>query len=262
LPQELIDYYDGDLQFESTGGRPYVIGNFVTTVDGVVSYGIPGKSGGGPISDFNRDDQLVMALLRAFADAVIIGSGALHGDSGHVRTPEFVYPELREEFRGFRRSLGKSLHPLNVIMTKSGRIDLSEATFHTENLSTAIITSQQGAQRLRSDHCAALDCTSVRSTALTDVTPATVLGFVAREFGAQLILHEGGPTVFGEFLAAGLIDELFLTLAPQVAGRWNGVTRPSLTGTTAFLPETAPRLALLSLKRSADHLFVRYGRRI
>jgi riboflavin biosynthesis pyrimidine reductase len=259
LPERLAECYDGDLAFQSAGNRPYVIGNFVTSVDGVASYGIPGKSGGGVISDFNKDDRFVMALLRACADAVMIGSGTLHGDSGHVRTPEFIYPELREEFRAFRSGLGKPPYPLNVVLTRSGRIDLDEATFHTEGLSTAIMTTRAGAERLERAHGAALGRTNVRSVGETDVTPGTVLDVLAEEFGATLVVHEGGPRVFGEFLAAGAIDELFLTLAPQVAGRRNDMLRPGLAGETIFLPETAPRLRLLSLKRGADHLFLRYG---
>ena len=51
--------------------RPHVIGNFVTSLDGVVSLGIPGKAGGGEISGFNPHDRMVMGLLRAAADAVV-----------------------------------------------------------------------------------------------------------------------------------------------------------------------------------------------
>src|SRR5262249_55186241 len=259
LPEALARHYDGDLVFPSRGNHPCVIGNFVTSVDGVASYGIPGKSGGGVISDFNADDRFVTALLRACADAVMVGSGTMHGDSGHVRTPEFVCPELRAEFRAFRAALGKPANPLNVILTRSGRIDLDEPTFHTENLSTAIVTTRAGAERLARAHGAALRRTAVRSVGETEVTPAAGLDVLAAEFGATLVLHEGGPRVFGEFLAAGAIDEVFLTLSPQIAGGRTDAPRPSLAGETAFLPETAPRLRLLGVKRAADHLFLRYG---
>jgi riboflavin biosynthesis pyrimidine reductase len=67
-----------------------------------------------------------------------------------------------------------------------------------------------------------------------------VLKILADEFGIRLLLHEGGPTIFGEFLSAKVIDELFLTLAPQIAGRRSGTQRPSVAGEALFLPETAP----------------------
>ena len=68
LPPDLAALY-GRLQFPLHPGRPYVIGNFVSTLDGVVTLNVPGQSGGGPISGFNPHDHLVMGLLRAVADA-------------------------------------------------------------------------------------------------------------------------------------------------------------------------------------------------
>src|SRR6266516_3406713 len=64
LPPDLAALY-GRLQFPLHPGRPYVIGNFVSTLDGVVTLNIPGQAGGGPISGFNPHDHLVMGLLRA-----------------------------------------------------------------------------------------------------------------------------------------------------------------------------------------------------
>ena len=58
LPSELATLY-GRLQFPLHPGRPYIIGNFVTTLDGVVTLNVPGQSGGGPISGFNQQDHLV-----------------------------------------------------------------------------------------------------------------------------------------------------------------------------------------------------------
>jgi hypothetical protein len=75
LPKELRIAYGGDLWFPPSGPqRPYVIGNFVSTVDGVVSCEIAGKSGGSDISGFDQSDRFIMGLLRASADAVMVGS--------------------------------------------------------------------------------------------------------------------------------------------------------------------------------------------
>jgi hypothetical protein len=87
LPEELRIAYGGDLWFPpSRSQRPYVIGNFVSTVDGVVSYEIAGESGGGNISGFDESDRFIMGLLRASADAVMVGSGTLH-----QTTPEHLF---------------------------------------------------------------------------------------------------------------------------------------------------------------------------
>lgn len=260
LPKELAELYDGDLSFpDGRHDRPYVIGNFVQTIDGVVSYRIPGRSGGDEISGSSTDDRFVMGLLRSMADAVLVGSGTLHGDSGHVRIPEFIYPRAKGLFADLRKELNKPPLPLNVILTGSGNVNLNEATFRTDGLSTAIVTTEGGSERLAREHGDALTKTTVRSTGEAGkTTPAAVLKLLYNEFGVRLLLHEGGPIIFGEFLAAGLIDELFLTLAPQIAGRQAGTPRPSLAGETFFLPETAPWLTLETLKRGSDHVLLRY----
>jgi riboflavin biosynthesis pyrimidine reductase len=85
-----------------------------------------------------------------------------------------------------------------------------------------------------------------------------VLKILADEFGIRLLLHEGGPTTFGQFLAANMIDELFLTLASQIAGRQSLAQRPSIAGETLFSPEMAPWFGLRSIKRAWDHLLLRY----
>ena len=77
----------------------------------------------------------------------------------------------------------------------------------------------------------------------------------------ELLLHEAGPTLFGEFLAAGFMDELFLTVAPQIAGRVAANPRPGLVANVQFSPATAPWWKLLSAKSAADYLFLRYQMR-
>ena len=63
LPQELRELYDGDLHFRtSPAGRPFVIANFVSTLDGVVSYEIKGKSGGSTISGYDPADRFIMGF--------------------------------------------------------------------------------------------------------------------------------------------------------------------------------------------------------
>jgi hypothetical protein len=78
LPEALAAFYDGGLVFSSQpNGRPLVIGNFVQTLDGIVSLKIPHQSGGGVISGGNEEDRFIMALLRACADAVMVATGTL-----------------------------------------------------------------------------------------------------------------------------------------------------------------------------------------
>ena len=79
-----------------------------------------------------------------------------------------------------------------------------------------------------------------------------------RERGHSLILSEGGPTLFGSLLASGLVDELFLTISPLLAGRSVG-PRLHLVEGVELLPDATVSLHMLSARRHGDHLFLRYG---
>ena len=131
LPEDLTILYGGDLRFPEHDDRPYVIGNFVSTLDGVVSFEVPGKSGGGDISGFNEADRFIMGLLRASADAVIVGAGTLREVApGHLWLAEHVYPEARDHYARYRQgALNKPEPPLNVIVSGSGAVDLRKGCF-------------------------------------------------------------------------------------------------------------------------------------
>ena len=107
---------------------------------------------------------------------------------------------------------------------------------------------------------AALSSVEVRAIESPEskIDPAAILKLLHSEFGVKFVLHEGGPTLFGDFVAGGCMDEIFLTVAPQFAGRYDKRQRPGVISGAAFLPETAPWLRLVSVKQSADHLYLRY----
>jgi len=260
LPPELRELYGGDLHFPATD-RPYVIANFATTLDGVVSYKIPGKSGGGEITGHNANDQFIMAVLRASADAVMVGSRTFEEVSpSHLWIPEYVYPGAAGLFQSYRAT--RSEHPLITIVSGRGRLDVTRAIFHTPSIQTLIVTTPEGKRRIDAA-CADARC-SVQTRAVgTDsspIAPEAIINLLHQQFDVRLLLNEGGPTLFGQFIKANLIDELFLTIAPQMAGRNATADRPALIRNLAFLPADAPWLKLLSVKNGRDHLFLRYGK--
>jgi riboflavin biosynthesis pyrimidine reductase len=238
-----------------------VVGNFVSTLDGVVSFQIPGKSGGGEISGFNAADRFIMGLLRASADAVVVGAGTLRDTAAeHLWLAEHVYPEARDLYIRYRRAvLKKSEPPLNVIVTGSGIVDLQKAVFHTPAVRTIIITSPKGRERLAS----LKSRSSVEARVLDGpggrINPVSILTLLRDEFAVKHLLHEGGPSFFGDFVVHGCVEELFLTVAPQFAGRNVKGERPGVISGTEFAPETAPWLKMVSVKQSADHLYLRYA---
>jgi riboflavin-specific deaminase-like protein len=263
LPDRLRAAYDGDLYFPAAPhGRPYVVANFVSTLDGVVSFNLPGQSGGDRISGSNEGDRFIMGLLRASADAIMVGSATVQAAGPKALwLPEYVYPPAKELYRHYRQeALKKTEHPLIVIVSGSGRLDLTSAVFHTPGARVLIATTEQGKQRLAQSGSQALATVDVRAPSAAEgrVAPSAILKLLSEEFGVGLILHEGGPTLFGDFLASGFVDELFLTIAPQIAGRVPAHPRPSLTANVEFDPATAPWWKLLSAKMAGDHLYLHY----
>jgi riboflavin biosynthesis pyrimidine reductase len=258
LPRALVSLY-GPLRAPRSTARSHVIGNFVASLDGVVSLGVPGKAGGGEISGFNRHDRMVMGLLRAAADAVVIGAGTLRASSAnHVWTADYIYPELAAAYRELRTALGKPEPPLNVVVTGGGDIDLERCLFRSGAVPSLIVTTAAGARRLGDGDLPP----SVRVEAVAEDAPLSahaVLDAVGRARNSELVLIEAGPRLMSDFFAERLLEELFLTLAPQVAGRDGGIERPGFVSGTVFAPEDPIWGTLVGLKRGGDHIFLRYA---
>jgi riboflavin biosynthesis pyrimidine reductase len=265
LPPELREMYDGDLRFGTVSvSRPYVVANFVSTVDGVASYGIKGKSGGSAISGSNLADRFIMGLLRASADAVMVGAGTLQ-DAGanSLWTPEYVYPDAKRLYAEYRiDAQHKPEYPLLVIVSGSGQLELERAVFRTPAMRTLIVTTPTGSDELTRRGAATLSSVEVRALNSSNgsIDPLAILELLQAQFGVSTLLHEGGPTLFGKFLAAEAVDELFLTLSPQIAGRKGDSLRPAIVQGVEFLPDSAPRLQMLSAKQKDAFLYLRYGR--
>ena len=107
LPPKLSRLY-GAFRLPVPRSGPLVFSNFVSTLDGVVSLQVKGHSGGGDISGFSGQDRMVMGLLRAAADAVIVGSGTLAADPEHLWTPQAICPELGDDYRRLSQSDGQA----------------------------------------------------------------------------------------------------------------------------------------------------------
>jgi riboflavin biosynthesis pyrimidine reductase len=257
LPIDLAALY-GALRIPAHEPRPYVIGNFVTTLDGIVSLNVPGQAGGGEISGFNQHDRMVMGILRAMADAVIVGAGTLRASPQHRWVAEHVYPPLAEVYRVLRRDLGKTEPPLNVIVTAHGELDLQLPVFQSDSIPVLIVTTTKGEHRLRTQHVPGrIQIHAVEDTDL--LSAQSILEAVTRVRRCEVILTEGGPQLIGDFFAEKCLDELFLTLAPQIAGRADSTERPGLVVGKTFAPDHPLWGKLISIKRGGDHLFLRYA---
>jgi riboflavin biosynthesis pyrimidine reductase len=263
LPEGLRDLYGGDLQFPaSSAQRPYVIGNFVCTLDGVVTFKVKGRSGGKAISGSDSADRFIMGLLRASVDAVMVGARTVHDVSPEgLWIPEYAYPDAKHLYTDYRLNmLHKPKYPLVVVVSGSGTLELDRAVFRTLEVRTVVITTPSGRDALAKAGASRFGSVAVHALDPVgdNIDPLTMIQFLRSQFGVQILLHEGGPTLFGQFLAAEAVDELFLTLSPQIAGRAARTNRPGMVQGVEFAPNSAPWYQLLSLRQRADYLYLRY----
>lgn len=265
LPPGLRELYDGNLHYgRPSADRPFVLANFVSTLDGVVSYEIKGQAGGSTISGCDIADGFIMGLLRASADAIIVGARSVQTEIPEsLWIPEATYPDAKHLYAEYRLNvLHKPEYPLLVIVSGSGRLELERAIFRTPRAPTVVITTSAGAGVLAK--AGAESFPSVQIHALDakggTISPNAILRLLYVQLGVRRLLHEGGPMLFGQFLATEIVDELFLTLSPQIAGRSADANRPGLVQGMKFMPDCAPRFQLLSVKQRAEHLYLCYQR--
>jgi riboflavin biosynthesis pyrimidine reductase len=236
---------------------PSVVANFVSSADGVTAFGSGGGLGAGAVSLHSAADRYVMALLRCAADCVLIGAGTLRDDTRHQWTPATVMPDLAADLGAHRRRLtGQAGPPALAVVTAGGHLPEGHPALERPDATVLVITTQQGAHHLPQMH------RSVRVAvvaAADGISASAILDAVRLQLGASTVLCEGGPSLVGSLIAAGRIDELFLTVAPHLAGRSEAAIRPGIVSGVAFAPGATPRLALRSLRQSGEHLFLRYA---
>lgn len=230
--------------------------NFVASLDGVVALG-DGEGGGGEISGWFEPDRFVMGLLRSLADAIVVGAGTVRGAPAHEWTPRRVNRAHAADYDGWRHALGLAPQPTTVIVTASGDLDPSHPALSAPDVPVIVVTAAPGARYLAGMGLAA-HVRVVDTGGDARVEPAAVVA-VLRAEGAQVALCEGGPHLLGDLLGAGAVDELFLTVAPQVIGRADGGSqRLSFLEGLALPPGEGRWLDLVSVHRGGDHLFLRH----
>jgi riboflavin-specific deaminase-like protein len=213
--------------------RPFLAMNFAATVDGRAT--IDGVSG--PIG--SDTDTTMLSRLRTRFDAMMIGAGTM-------RAERYGRLAKKPETRELRERLGLPPEPLMAIV--SGRLDLPwDAPLFTEGGPVLVFTASEAEPPEVSSSLQV-----VRHEGFVDIVAA--LRHLRHEQGVRALLCEGGPGLHGELEGGGLVDELFLTIAPKLAG---GDVPRILEGE---LPAVA-KLELAWLLEDEGELFARYRRR-
>jgi 2,5-diamino-6-(ribosylamino)-4(3H)-pyrimidinone 5'-phosphate reductase len=234
LPVEEV-YADLDLP-PGAAGRPYTVINAVGTLDGRGAVG--GKST--PVG--SEVDHRLMRNIRSNVDAVLVGAGTLRSEDLTLTVDEPLTKRRRE--RGLKEQ------PLSVLLTGSGDIPADRKIFQASEGNLLVFAGAHAGQ----ENLAKL---SELAAVLPDTVvprPEKIIETLADEFGVRRLLVEGGPSVNRSFLEACLVDEIFLTLAPKIAG---GDARSLVNGEP--LPQGAKTLpSLVSIYLFDSELYLRY----
>jgi riboflavin biosynthesis pyrimidine reductase len=252
--------------------RPWIYSNFVQSLDGIASF--KGRHAtGGDISQL-AEDRWLMDLLRAHADAVLLGVNTLMeethlaGDRGPIYSIEDV------DIRSLRQKLGLGKEK-NIFVTGAARLNLSDyRVFDSDAVEPFIITTTAGERQLvhKTSHPHVKVIISGESMF---VDLAEAMRTLKQVYGINRLLCEGGPTLYGYMSHAGLIDEKFLTISPVEVGfyvpreqepaeaeRSNPPKeRPTTFMAPGFTKEDAPWWQWMSCRRVGDHQFNRYRRK-
>lgn len=239
--------------------RPFTYVNFVMSHDGRVSFNEPGHVGGGDISRRDRHDRWLMGLLRARADAVLVGGSSIVAAGNHIWTPQAVFHEDKHTWETLRAGEGRTPVPLLVVLTRSGNVPQHAPALDNSDLPVLIATTSAGEARARE---VLGERAWVRYFTTGDNVDQPGVMQQLRAEGIQTLLCEGGPQIYASLLRDELIDDAFVTLSPIIVGADRERERPSIVEGTAFPVAQPPQLRLLSLHRHGSYLYLhsRYAR--
>jgi riboflavin biosynthesis pyrimidine reductase len=245
VPDQLAALYGGAIGLD----EPCVVANFVESLDGVVAVpGLPRSHA--VIGDESEADKFVLALVRACADAVVVGPGTLAASPKGTWRVDRAYPPAAEALAELRARRGRPEQPRVVVITKGASLDPGHQVLESGAL---VLTTDAAAPRLRESVHDASEVVAVNDGEAVDLARALD---VLRDRGCSVVLTEAGPSMFGSLVASALVDELFL-VSPLLAGR-AGAPRFGLVEGIELIPETPVTGRLRSVRTHGAHLFLRY----
>jgi len=181
--------------------RPWLFTNMVASLDGATAVdGLSGALG-------DDDDRSMFRALRASADAILVGASTANAEG-------YRPPVLSPEITASRASNGRNPRPIVAVVSASLSINAELQLFNDPGYRPIVFTAERANKDRRSalaEHAEVVVMGShqVDLTAALDHLGAT---------GHRTVLSEGGPTLNGQLIRAGLIDEWNLTLAPLLVG--------------------------------------------
>ena len=250
--------------------RPWIYSNFVQTLDGIAS--LRGKYASGFHISQSEEDRWLMDLLRAHADAILMGIGTLVEETEMAASRGPVFRIMEDGLRDLRRALGRGREK-NIFVTAGRTLDLKAfRVFDGELVDPVIVTTHAGEQRLQKSGIPShVQIVIAGEEMLVDLPLAMRL---LHQQGIRYLLCEGGPTLYGHMTRGGLMDEKFITVSPVEVGLRippeqepaaseaanPPVYRPTVFDAPGFTKDDAPWWRWMSCRKVREHQFSRYRR--
>jgi riboflavin biosynthesis pyrimidine reductase len=215
-------------------GRAWLRANMVMSADGAAHAN--GRSAG--LS--SPGDMRVFGILRVLADVVLVGAGT-------ARTEDYKAARRRPELAALRD--GRPEAATIAVVTRSLDLDLAGPMFTdaAPDATTIVITTASAPAASRAEAAKVAD---VIVAGETEVDLAAALAAL-HERGLRRVNCEGGPHLLRDLVAAGLLDELCLSLSPLLTG-------PGAGRITAGPPFGARPMTLAGLLAEDGFLYCRY----
>ncbi len=223
--------------------------NFVATIDGIVSFGQETDNsravGGGVAAD-----RTLMAMLRAVAGVIVVGGATLRATRNHQWTPRATAGNRAPDLDALRAVSGRPPEPAPLlIVSASGDIPADADAVARPAVPVHVLTSAD-----------LVDAADVHAVPGAEPLPAAAIVEAARRLSdGGPVLCEGGPHLVGVLLEGGIPLDLFLTIAPQLAGRSPRTTQRRSLIEGVDLPPFSRPATLRSVRRAHDHLLLRYA---
>jgi riboflavin-specific deaminase-like protein len=221
-------------------GLPFVFLNVAMTADGKIA---PANRHFEPFAG-PRDREHLLEL-RATADAVMAGARTVDSDRVNLGAGPAKY-------RRRRLHRGLAEQNLRVIVSGAGTIN-PKAEIFQHRFSPIIILACELITEKRLRRLQSL-ADEVKIIGKTEIDFPAALRWLRAKWKVKRLLCEGGGELNAALFAAGLVDELNLTISPVIFG---GRTAPTLAdGPGVQRLAEAARLRLASMKRVGQDLFL------
>jgi len=258
-------------EFYKVEGSPHTYLMFVTTIDGIAVPLEPGQRGGSEIALRHlRDNSIAAGGLTdnralqygwATADAVLGGAGILRDNPAAT-----WYPRDKD----LQAILAKgNRKPVRAVVSGRGEVDLKHPLFNPKKgeWQAVIFTTKKGEEKLKNQEKRMQArgynhplSTKTYAIGETGVDLVKAVGILRKEYRTKLLDIQGGPILAGGAINAMLVDEVRLTVSPQIMGDLNsqGKRRPGFVTGIHFGLDDSPLAELEAIGVSASHIFLRY----